>query len=492
MNRKKNITNITASKAWGQMKIMLDKEMPVKNNNNKRKYGVLLLILLIGSCGIYKAIQLQEEKDQLFTQLNKKVKETDKIVQVEKNKITGSPLTKNDSETSLNKSNSTDNKTTFVKINNNQYSQPTSKANTQNRETIVNKPLSNLNRASTYNTLFNNNSKLNNTSLNDYTTKNTSNTTMQINSSHKKNSIDNKIIQLNIDTSAKSSTATDMNKSAGNNNYNTTQTNQAEAAHLSQNNSIKPIDTIDNSVEMSYKKISKNNQQNKGLLKSNSLQAGLEWNAYIPFDNKTVFMEGNAHKRPLITLIPSFWIGKKMGNKSTLNIVLNTYSQYFFTKKGFVQSNSYNVNAVSATSINNQPSAVVLSQNRQVSKVMGPEIMLQYLYFISSKWFAGLSLGCNWSNAAIVNETLTKNKTEIVKDSLYGIVNGDRDWQYIRNNFVSSKLNLGYNSTSYQMGITVNKPLTEVIRSTTQKELPINIQFFFRLKLKWLNNKTNR
>ena len=169
-------------------------------------------------------------------------------------------------------------------------------------------------------------------------------------------------------------------------------------------------------------------------------------------------------------------------NTSSIQVSVNPYSQYLLNSRSTLQSGSFSVGAVAASNIGQGASPVSLSQTYAIYKVMGIQASLGYRYYLSHKWSVALDIGNLWTNAALINETLIKNKTELLKDSLYGIISTDKDWQYVKKSFVTGKLSMAYEFKKCTTGASLIKPVTNVYKGETI-HAPFNIQLFFRYRV---------
>ncbi len=494
MDNQHSNSNIAAKKAWEQMKHLLDEEMPVSNieqpKNNNRKFRILLLLLLIGSCGIYKLYQSDSLKNELVVNY-KNINKSNSFLQKKSNNNSQNESDKiNNSKTNI--TDSIDEKysekaTNNIKNGNNPLNGenkfPLKRFEVPKESIKVNSPQNSYTGQNKYskkpggikeNIVLNTTPKVikSNNKIEQQKKENDDIATMK--SENSASSISNPSIA-----------GSEKNKTKDLNKLTLVTTKPDEIYNTTVNEQAKKTDTISNSNVKIFNTNTSNSNSSKNVLGKARypIHAGLEWIAFVPFNNNTLFVEGNAKKRPLIALIPSVWINRSIGKKSTIYLSVNPYNQYFLNGKKAVQSGNFSINAVSASNINQQTNPTQLDQNYAVIKIMGVEAALQYAYDINRNWSIGFSLGNTWSNSAIFKETIVKNKTEIIKDSLYGVIRTDKDWQFISRSFATGKLSLTYNSKYYQVGASVLKPLTNPIKTTNGNYANLNLQLFFRWKL---------
>ena len=488
MDNQHSKPDLPAQKGWEQMKELLEKEMPantVHPNNSIRRYSVLLLLLMIGSCGIYKMyfaghqkdLAMNSKADTLYTKKSDvtllqnysvtpgmtndsgAVKETNKptpgIVEAFDNaNATNVPTTsKNNEENALRKHGVADANTKSISQSDPSQSQDKITANKRTvsnlatHSALINATITPLNNGNKFAEDAKKDVVANNYSLQQGNNKNITSNPVSL-------SIQNTPVIAN-----KNTPSTAIIPSSND-------TNTAQIISI-------------NDGRASQTKIAKSSPD-KGR---KDFHIGLEW-AVTAFTNNTVFKEGNAQNRPLTALIPAIWISRKIAKKSTIYLSLNPYAQYFLGKNATVQSGNYTINAVGASTISQPPAPTYLAQTFSVNKIMGVEVALQYARQLSTKWSAGLAVGNTWTNTALLNEKVIKNKTTVIKDSLYGVIKTDKDWQYINKNFLTAKANLAYRFKYFQVGVSLSKSLTDIYRPTDGKaKSPLNTQLFFRLAL---------
>ncbi len=474
--------NIRAAKAWQQMKDLLDAEMPVDKgkNNNKRKFTLLLLLLLIGGCGAYKLFNYNVVHESVLTYGGKKISANRTIKEVEINHEKGVAKQENRPPGNLPvQPEPQEQKASEV---NNAGSQPSAIMLSKNK---------NANRDNTGHSSVSTGSELK------------AGRTIQ-----KQRRIKRSTDKMGISTAEAGLQKIESKTNILEQNKIVTTENKVKndkTLHENEDNipSKKDVDVLTNQPSENITKLkasdsSANKQtpknasdQTKKLLvkiappkPKRSFHLGLEWAIALPFGNNTVFREVNAKNQPLTVLIPALWVSKDLTNKSSLLLSVNPYSQYLLNKRSTVQSGNYSVSATSASNIGQPVNSIFLSQTFSLAKVMGIEAALQYAYRFSDKWSIAAAIGNTWTNTALFKERIVRNTTDVLKDSLYGVVKTDKDWQYINSHFVTGKINLAYQLKHYQLGATLSKPLTGVYERTNAGNQPWNVQVFLRWKIR--------
>ena len=500
MENNQSEQNMEAAKAWQLMQGLLEKEMPVDNGskNNKRKYTLLLLILLIGGCGIYKlynghnggigalsydAINKEKNKteklsanaplvDNSTTEKQKKRADRNEILQSDKSKaIEKSMPVENTNQQQTAK---TDNAKTIE--------QPTGKIFKNNSNNFIKKEKNNTNapdniltqtaptQRPTINTGASSNTQIPQFAMMPAKNEKNVNTNKQtVFSKENKTVKQNEVAPVvKSDFSIKESRV-----KAG-------VVNKNETSHKN---------TYDSVINQQVAKL-ENGKMTKTTIKipvvksRKKLHFGLEWSTALPFGNSTVFKEVNGKNQPLTILIPALWISKELSAKSTFLLSFNPYTQYLLNKRSALQTSNYAVSATSAAAISQPANTVFIDQTFTLSKVMGIEVALQYAYQVSRYWSVGAAVGNTWTTNALLNEKLVRNSTDVLKDSLYGVVKTDKDWQYINSHFVTGKIYVAYQLKHYQFGAAFSKPITSVFGNTAKENRPVNAQVFLRWSIK--------
>ncbi len=451
---KQNRTTITATEAWQQMQRLLDSEMPVNNNNekpgNNKSASILLLVLLIGGCGIYRILN----------------NDSNQSIQI------ASHNTANKTKTSSPKSIQSKIKSTTSVAPSNNYL--TTKPNKETIQSPTNVFKSN-------ELLGNNESLIKNTTKKvlDLLEGNNAVVGNRQSLAHLNNMSEKQAkeeIKANQTSTKENEVKIDPSITTINNNPTTKQ--------VSINSSTIFIDSSKNTMLNKQNNVAAipSNAKKVAAKKQNKWHIGLEWNLPVAFHNKSIFAEVNARNKPLLSLVPAIWLSKKIGKKSSLQVSFNPYSQVLLNSRSTLRSENYFVGAVGASTINQRNSQVSLAQNFTLYKVIGLQATIQYQHFVSDKWIAGVEIGNTWTKNALINESLLKNKTEVLKDSLYGVTNTDKDWQYINKTFFIGKVSLSYKMNRCIIGASFMRPLTNIYKSG-DKVCPINTQVFFRYRV---------
>jgi hypothetical protein len=419
----------SAIESWQLMKNLLNAEEAVHQthtHNNKRQYSVLVLLLLMLSCGTYKLLQ----KNQAIIVKNNEVN----IKKNAQKNYSKSPIVinepnalntiQNKSHTNQNKSHTNQNKS-YSKQNKFHTNQNNSYTNQNKPHTIQNKSYTNQN--------------------NSYT------------------------IQNKYHTNQNNSYTTSFNST--NNQYNTASKTKDSITQppLNDTSSIPQKTNSPSNTTISHS--SKNNKKNTTPL---PFSYGLEWVLPYTFNN-TSFANNTLTANPILSLLPSIWIARNITSKSSVAFKCNPYSQHILNNVS-LQNQLVTAVQTASNSINNTNK---LLQTITFYKLMGIEISAAYQYKLSNQFTATIGIGNTFVSSAMVNDVVTKNSTEKTKDNLSNISKNDVNWKNITSHFLTTQLALEYNFKKYNVGVRIIQPVTSLYNNNTY---PINYQAVFKLK----------
>ncbi len=451
--KKQSLTpSVPAAKAWKDMQRILDKELPVNNanpNGKKRTSTILLLLLLISGCGIYNLLQNGQVSQNEMALLDKS----------------------NDNKTlpAANENRKTPNKN-LITIN-----------NARNDASILPKKAI---RIPVVKTLVTKNYSA---------TAPTKNALLPTAKQHaSKYDLGENSLKFNSNFAQPSPTLMPENQSK----MPLTSSTKINANERSDGGNIASNKTNDSNTKQikpfnkdSTKSIAQNTKPGKSAVVtlpknkvSRPFHVGMEWMVPVAFNNKSIFTEVNGKSRPLLFLIPSLWLSKALSKKSSLQLNVNPYAQYLLNSRATFQTNNYTIGAISATNINQPNNPINLAQSFTLNKITGLQVGMQFNYKISNKWTASIGINKTWAKTALINEKLIANKAAVIKDSVFGIINSDKDWAYINKSFATGKVSVAYQFKQMQVGLSFIKPITAIYIST-EKNAPINTQLFLRYSL---------
>ena len=212
-----------------------------------------------------------------------------------------------------------------------------------------------------------------------------------------------------------------------------------------------------------------------------NLSYGLQWN--LPLQNGLQYNDINADNKPLVLLIPQFWVSKQFG-KHSLMLGFNPYSQYFVNNKAVASTSNYVATFYSGSQIDNKPDNLHYTEAILFNKLIAVEASLTYQYQLSSKIKIGAGIGNNWVQGALLKNRVIKNNTTITRDSLYGIDKKDAEWSYIKQTFLLGKIELQYQIKKLDIGVSFSKPISNMFNNIEESRTPFNTNLFVRWKLK--------
>lgn len=217
--------------------------------------------------------------------------------------------------------------------------------------------------------------------------------------------------------------------------------------------------------------------KNKELSK---LHYGLQWNTILPQVNG--YLNYEAKSQPATILIPEFWVSKKLTEKHEVALQLNPYSQYTLQSGNVLNIADYPITTVQGGG--GTPVTVNYVRTRTLVKAMGVELTAKYTYHINNRFSIAAGIGNTWLNAAVVNDNVSIKNNAALKDSLYGIAKGFKDWNYLKDNFLVGRFEVLYNFKRVEVGIALLKPLGNIYSFSNNNSTPINGRLVIRWKIK--------
>ena len=109
---------------------------------------------------------------------------------------------------------------------------------------------------------------------------------------------------------------------------------------------------------------------------------------------------------------------------------------------------------------------------------------LMYEYQISKKIKLGAGINMSFLQSALLENKVIKNNLQVTKDSLYGIDRTNKEWGLLRQNFLTSKLEAGYQFKKLEVGLDIITPISSVFKQKTNNPSWINTNVFIRWQFK--------
>lgn len=437
--------------AWQQMSLLLDAEMPVEpgDSGRSKKYIAVVFVLLFASCGIYQWLDKQVPPSKRLAVMG--IAAGEGAAQTQK-ATTQKPLTTNSQHTTTLSSHRISTGSTSDFTTENRQEEWNGFTDEEVGQTSANSP-SNKETDGFKAGSFDGPAG----SANNQTVPQISNEKRAVNKAGKIVAITKQPVP-NVDqnppssTSAKQLTTNDVVSSG-------------VSSHIPQTNITIPV----------IKKSAFSKDQKRHF--------GLQWELPLQVNNKTFFTQANTKNNAWTLLIPSFWISKDVSRRSTLTVTVNPNAQYFLNKDAAFEQDSYTISSISGSGINLPERTVLLTQQNTVAKVIGVETALQYEYKLTPRFTVGAALAGTQTTGAVFTETVVKNSTTIIKDSVYGVIKRDDDWKYVNSLFASGKINVAYKLKRFTIGAAVSKAISPVYKSAITEEKPVNMQLYLRWKI---------
>ncbi len=238
-------------------------------------------------------------------------------------------------------------------------------------------------------------------------------------------------------------------------------------ATAGKNNSLSNDNKVQEVVTAKQKNIKKAVKSSKDNL-TKTITAGLQWNFNVP-KNSGYYFTGTTGKVQLWQLLlPSLWASKKVGI-GRLMVSFSLLQQNLTGKKVLSSSNDTSYKIISTS----------------VIKTFGLGAGLQYNIAITPVF--SVSAGFNYntqSKALLVVDSVSNIPGVPVATSVNVTNNPKNEPAYLKPSFITGKIEFAYTRVKFDLGINVQKPLTNLSSAATINIKPVAVQVFFRWKIK--------
>ena len=216
---------------------------------------------------------------------------------------------------------------------------------------------------------------------------------------------------------------------------------------------------------------SKKNKSNKNTI-ANGIEIGVQWN--LPLAQSANYFTGkNGNSQPYQLVIPSIYLSKQLKkNKISLQVAI---AEQNYLGMRLIASETYTRTPVDTT---------VISRNTYVLKTFGFGLGLQYVFSLSPSFNLGVGIGYHNQNAVLVNSKETLLNGGILTDSTSGFKKGASNYPHIASSFIDTKIELSYVNKRFNIGFLLQKPISNLIDSSSYSVKPFNAQFFIRYMIK--------
>lgn len=207
---------------------------------------------------------------------------------------------------------------------------------------------------------------------------------------------------------------------------------------------------------------------------NNLFSYGLIFNYPISAGNN--FYDVNGSSQLATMLIPTVFVNRQIAKKHSISLQLNPYAQYTINNKALLQTNTYKIK-INSTDVKED---IVYTESISFNKLFGFELGLLYHYQLTNKLTVGCGVSNTWLQAALLQNKVTRNYTQVTKDSIYAANNSIN----YSTNLWLAKLQAEYNFKNIAIGISISNPLNNVFnRVGVLSKMPINSNLYVRCKL---------
>jgi len=201
---------------------------------------------------------------------------------------------------------------------------------------------------------------------------------------------------------------------------------------------------------------------------SKMITAGLQWNFNVPVNSGYYFTGATGKSQPWQLLLPSLWASKKAGIGRLM--VSFTLLQQNLTGKKVLSSST-------------DTSYITISTS--VIKTFGLGAGLQYNIAITPAFSVSAGFNYNTQSKALLVEDSVSVIQSVMATSSVNVANTPSNGPaYLKPSFITGKIEFAYTRAKFDVGINVQKPLTNLSSASNVNIKPVSAQVFFRWKIK--------
>lgn len=213
-----------------------------------------------------------------------------------------------------------------------------------------------------------------------------------------------------------------------------------------------------------------------------NMHAGLYWNAVLPFSgfdhyflgtNATRFKNTSVSNEFYKILFPGAWVSKTLGYGGEVLIKIKPYNQQFGNPN----------RADSSGIIRSDTSSTYYTLTRSLLKSSGLNLGLQYNHPINDRWAIGIGTGIQWQRKALVSNHIEKNLLIDYVPLVSVSSKGDTS-AYLRPYFFTGSAEVLYTLKKLQIGAGITLPVTSMLGSRYPNLRPVKGQVTVRWRFR--------
>jgi hypothetical protein len=207
------------------------------------------------------------------------------------------------------------------------------------------------------------------------------------------------------------------------------------------------------------------------------IQAGLQWNAQLPFSGASKYFYGpGASSQPYRLALPGVWLSLE-AEKNLLIAEVNLFTTTVFNPKPFYTGTKV---------IDAQTS---ITETKKLNKLFGLSAAFRYSYNMQGNWWLGWGLQTNFWKKGVTGSDAEKdhNGTKTYYQTTQGL--NDSDWQHLNKFQLRTDAELVYKTPRWHAGVRTGFFFTGVAKDANGPSSPLQVDLFFRLSLYSSNKK---
>ncbi|HWB25051.1 MAG TPA: hypothetical protein VG738_06205 [Chitinophagaceae bacterium] len=229
-----------------------------------------------------------------------------------------------------------------------------------------------------------------------------------------------------------------------------------------------------NNTRISSSNIAGGTDDNKEDEPNIKWQAGLGWQAQLPLNSARHYFAGpNAASQPYRLLLPGVWVSA-MADKNLFEIELNPFAATVYKPRLF--SSYLTINS------SNRPQTTA----RYVNKLFGVSLLGEYSYNMQGNWWAGAGIQAKVLTTGVETTEVYVNDTQLTSATFDKI--SDSSWSNIVTFQAMLNAQVFYMAKHWNAGVRAGVYFTPMAKNYGHGKNPLEVDFFFRLRL-WQNKR---
>lgn len=216
-----------------------------------------------------------------------------------------------------------------------------------------------------------------------------------------------------------------------------------------------------------------------GVIAEN-MHFGFGWTANVPLNETPYYWYSVAGKsQPYLSLIPSVWISKSFGDKTSITVDFN----FCKMRNGYLNKSTANQQTTGNDSVAGGQQPAVQAVSTELVRLRTVQISPELNYRVSERW--RLSAGVNWGiiNGVLVRRVSADSTGTAVQD-LIRLTSNDSLMSAVRTSVIDLKAGIDYQFRQARLGVELSLPLRNSSTNHQLKVQPFSVDVYLRFRIK--------